>query len=179
MTVVGADFQQMDFKVVQGAGETRIAAAARMHPVIVGLSEGLQGSSLNAGNFNSARRLVADATLRPLWRNAAASLANIVDLNSVRTTRGSGVELWYDDRDIYRFLQEDMKDRAGIHRCSRSPPRRKQKTRSTGASILKSVVHWLDLRHRRHHPASASPGLVSVQTAAAGSGGAEHGFGCQ
>src|SRR4030095_2533230 len=30
-TVVGANFQQMDFKVTQGAGETRIAAAARVH----------------------------------------------------------------------------------------------------------------------------------------------------
>jgi hypothetical protein len=36
--VIGADFQQMDFKVVQGAGETRIAAAAGVPPIIVGLS---------------------------------------------------------------------------------------------------------------------------------------------
>jgi hypothetical protein len=55
-TVVGKDLQQLDFKVVQGAGETRIAAAAGIHPVIVGLSEGLAGSSLNAGNFAAARR---------------------------------------------------------------------------------------------------------------------------
>ena len=71
---IGADMQQIEFKATQGAGETRIAAASGIHPVIVGLSEGMQGSSLNAGNFNSARRLVADKTMRPLWRNIAGSL---------------------------------------------------------------------------------------------------------
>jgi hypothetical protein len=40
VTVVGADLKQIDFKVTQGAGETRIAAAAGVPPVIVGLSEG-------------------------------------------------------------------------------------------------------------------------------------------
>ena len=44
-TVVGADMKQVDFKDVQGAGETRIAAAAGVPPVIVGLSEGLQAAT--------------------------------------------------------------------------------------------------------------------------------------
>ncbi len=104
--VLGIDMQQLDFKVVQGAGETRIAAAAGIHPVIVGLSEGLQGSSLNAGNFNAARRLTADRTLRPLWSNVCGSLANIIRVPS-------DAELWYDSRDI-SFLQEDEQDAANI-----------------------------------------------------------------
>ena len=104
--MVGANFQQMDFKVVQSAGETRIAAAARMHPVIIGLSEGLQGSALNAGNFIETRRLVADGTMRPLWRSMAGALQTIVPAPP-------GTRLWYDDRDI-PFLQEDMKDAAGV-----------------------------------------------------------------
>jgi hypothetical protein len=37
---VGTDFKQLDLKAVQGAGETRIAAAAGVPPVVVGLSEG-------------------------------------------------------------------------------------------------------------------------------------------
>ena len=37
--VVGRDFQQMDFKAVQGAGETRIAAAAGVPPIVVGVHE--------------------------------------------------------------------------------------------------------------------------------------------
>lgn len=60
VTLVGADLKQLDFRAVQGAGETRIAAASGIHPVIVGLSEGLAGSSLNAGNFGMARRIWAD-----------------------------------------------------------------------------------------------------------------------
>ena len=105
-TVVGSDLQQMDFKVVQGAGETRIAAAAGVPPAVVGFSEGLQGSALNAGNYTAARRRFADLTMRPLWRNAAGSLASIIDVPS-------DAELWYDPRDI-SFLQEDVKDAAEI-----------------------------------------------------------------
>lgn len=109
VTVIGADMKQLDFKVTQGAGETRIAAAGGIHPVIVGLSEGLSGSSLNAGNFGAARRLVADGTMRPLWRNAAGSLEVLVPPpGTPGTTR-----LWYDDRDI-AFLREDAADQASI-----------------------------------------------------------------
>jgi hypothetical protein len=100
--VVGATLEESSFKDVQGAGETRIAAAAQVPPVIVGLSEGLQGSSLNAGNYSASRRRFADGTMRPLWRNAAASLATLVNVPG-------GSELWYDDRDI-PFLREDEKD---------------------------------------------------------------------
>jgi phage portal protein BeeE len=104
-TVVGRDMQQLDLKAVQGAGETRIAAAAGVHPVIVGLSEGMQGSSLNAGNFNSARRLVADKTLWHLWSNVAGSLETIVP-------PPAGSRLWIDSN--IPFLREDRKDAAEI-----------------------------------------------------------------
>ena len=100
--VVGSNLQQLDLKASQGTLETRIAAAAGVHPIIAGLSEGLQGSSLNQGNFDAAKRRFADLTIRPLWRIAAASLATIVPSGS------SGVQLWYDDRDV-PFLREDAK----------------------------------------------------------------------
>jgi phage portal protein BeeE len=106
MKAIGANFLEMDFKAVQGASETRICAAANLHPTIVGLSEGLQGSSLNAGNFGAARRLTADKCLRPLWRNVSGSLAHIINVPG-------GSRLWYDPRDI-AFLQEDAKDDADI-----------------------------------------------------------------
>ena len=105
-TVVGADLKQLDFKATQGAGETRIAAAAGVGSIIARLSEGMQGSSLNQGNYNAAKRQFADMTLRPLWRTAAASLAKLVDVPA-------GSRLWYDDRDI-AFLKEDQKDAAEI-----------------------------------------------------------------
>ncbi len=109
VTIVGRDFQQMTFREVQGVGETRIAAAAGTPPVVVGLSEGLQGSSLNAGNYGQARRRFADGTMHPLWQNAAGSLAPLVG----PAPGGSGVRLWYDARDI-PFLREDEKDAAEI-----------------------------------------------------------------
>jgi len=102
--VLGVDMQQLDFKIVQGAGETRIAAAAGVPPVIVGLSEGLAAATYS--NYSQARRRFADQTMRPLWRNVAGSLARIIRVPS-------DAELWYDDRDI-SALQEDQKDAAEI-----------------------------------------------------------------
>lgn len=102
--VVGSNFQQIDFKVTQGAGETRIAAAAGVPPIIVGLSEGLAASSYS--NYAQARRRFSDGTMRPLWRMMADSMAPIVNVPS-------GARLTYDDRDI-AFLQEDQKDLADI-----------------------------------------------------------------
>jgi hypothetical protein len=108
VTVVGANMQQMDFKTIQGAGETRIAAAAGVHPVVAALSEGMQGSSLNAGNFQAAKRAVGQITFRPLWRNAAGSLEVLVPPPNPATSR-----LWYDSRDV-DFLREDERDAADI-----------------------------------------------------------------
>lgn len=106
VTTVGADLKQLDFKATQGAGETRVAAAARVHPVIVGLSEGMQGSSLNAGNFKAARRSFADGTMRPLWRLASAALAKFTQVPP-------DARLWYDAHDI-PFLRDDEGDRAEV-----------------------------------------------------------------
>jgi phage portal protein BeeE len=99
---VGTDLRQLEFKITQGAGETRICAAARVPPVVVGVSEGLQAATYS--NYGQARRHFADGTLRPLWRNAAGSLATIMNVPA-------DSELWYDDRDI-PFLAEDVKDAA-------------------------------------------------------------------
>lgn len=106
VTVVGKDLQQLDFKVTQGAGETRIAAASGVGAVVAQLSEGMQGSSLNAGNYSAARRRAADALFRPNWRSVAASFETLVRVPD-------NARLWYDDRDI-AFLREDAMDIAEI-----------------------------------------------------------------
>lgn len=105
-TVVGSNFQQMDFTATLGRGETRLASAAGVPPVFVGFSEGLQGSSLNEGNFKAARRRFADATMHPLWAKAAGALARVMP-------RENGARLWYDGRQV-PFLREDEKDAAEI-----------------------------------------------------------------
>ncbi len=109
---IGTDMQQMDFKVVQGAGEVRIATVARVPPPLLGIGDGLQGAALNAGNHASIRRMFADGCIRPLWRQAAGALATI-------TRVPSGSILWYDDRDI-AFLKEDMKDFATVQQLQAS-----------------------------------------------------------
>ena len=106
VTVIGADMKQLDFKVTQGAGETRLAAAAGIHPAVAALAEGLQGASLNSGNFSAARRQTADIEFAQLWGNVAASLEVIVP-------PPSGARLAIDTRDI-AFMREDQKDAAEI-----------------------------------------------------------------
>ncbi len=106
VTPIGTDLAQMDFSSVQGAGELRIASAARVPPVLLGLREGLQGSSLNSGNFNASRRMFADGCIRPMWRFASAALGTILNVPS-------DARLWYDERDV-AFLKEDLKERADV-----------------------------------------------------------------
>lgn len=104
--VVGADFKSLDFKSIQGTYETRICTAARVPAVVAGVSEGLSGSSLNAGNFSQARRLFVDGWYRPHVRSLCSALSKLI-----RVPAGS--ELWYDDTDI-GMLREDVKDQAEI-----------------------------------------------------------------
>lgn len=104
ITVVGHSFRDIDLRQVQGAGETRIAAAAGTPPIIVGLSEGLQAATYS--NYGQARRRFADGTMHPLWGNAAGSLERI-------RPAPAAARLWYDPRDV-PFLREDSKDAAEI-----------------------------------------------------------------
>jgi phage portal protein BeeE len=148
VTPLTIDFQALDFKKIQGAGETRIAAAARVSPVVIGLSEGMQGSSLNAGNFRSARDAFADGTMRPLWRSFCAAMTPLV--NVPKASR-----LWYDDRDI-AYLREDIKDLAEIQSQEASTITKLIQDGYTPDSIVEAVMKkdWSLLKHT---------GLYSVQ----------------
>lgn len=148
VTVVGADFKQLDFKVVQGHAETIIDAALGVHPVLVGHSEGMQGSALNAGNYGQARRRFADGTMRPLWRNAAASLENLVNVPA-------GAELTYDVRGV-SFLQEDERDAAEIFASKASAARTLTDGGFDPVSVI-AAVNDLDVTKLQH------TGLLSVQ----------------
>jgi hypothetical protein len=127
---VGANMRQVDFKQVQGAGETRIAAAAGVPPVIVGLSEGLQAATYS--NYGQARRRYADLTMRPLWRDMAGALSTIIDLPG-------GARLWYDDRDI-PFLQEDVMDEANIQSTQAGTIRTLSDAGFTPESVIDAVT---------------------------------------
>jgi phage portal protein BeeE len=101
------DFRQLDLSNTQGASETRIAAASGVPAAILGIAKGLEGSTLNAGNYSASKRSFAEMTLYDLWSKTAASLASLV------TPPRAGAELWFDDRNI-PFLQENADDRAAI-----------------------------------------------------------------
>lgn len=148
VTPLTVDFQALDFKKIQGAGETRIAAAARIHPVVVGLSEGMQGSSLNAGNFRSARDAFADGTMRPLWRTFCAAMEPLLKVPA-------SSRLWFDDRDI-AYLREDIKDLAEIQSQEASTITKLIQDGYTPDSIVEAVQKkdWSLLKHT---------GLYSVQ----------------
>ena len=144
--VVGSNLQQIDFKTTQGGGETRIAAAAGVPPVIAGLSEGLAAATYS--NYQQSIRRFTDLTMRPLWRNMAGSLASIVAVPG-------GAELWYDDRDI-PALYEDSKDAAEILNTQMQAIR----TGTDGGYDPMSVVDAVtsgDLKRLKH------TGLLSVQ----------------
>jgi phage portal protein BeeE len=104
-TVVGSNLKDIDFKNVRGGGETRIAAAAGVPPVIVGLSEGLAAATYS--NYGQARRRLADGTAHPLWQNISGSLERVVP------PPNSSARLWYDASDV-PFLREDEADAANI-----------------------------------------------------------------
>jgi hypothetical protein len=103
---IGSSLREMDFSAIQAGGEARIAVASRVPAAILGIKEGLAGSSLNAGNLGVARRLFADGWARPQWRAVCSALAKLVEVPT-------GAELWYDDSDI-AFLREDASDAASI-----------------------------------------------------------------
>jgi len=115
VTVIGANMQQMDFSSVQGRGETRVANAGGVPPVLLSFAEGMQGSSLNAGNYTAAKRNFTDTTMRDLWSNKAGSLQK---MDRFRPPRPKS-RLWYVGRDI-PFMHEDAQDLAQIQQTQAS-----------------------------------------------------------
>jgi hypothetical protein len=137
----------VDMKQIQGAGETRIAAAAGVPPVIVGLSEGLQAATYS--NYGQARRRFADNTMRPLWRNASGSLETLV------RPPNAASRLWYDDRDI-QALAEDKKDLAEVRQLEAQQIGRLLDAGFKAESVVDATMtgDWSQLQHS---------GLFSVQ----------------
>lgn len=111
--VVGSDLKQLDFKATQGAGETRIAFLGRVPAPLLGISESLAGSSLNAGNFGMARRIFADSWIYPSLQDVSASLEPLMDVPVNPRSGEQDAELWFDTADM-PLLREDAKDAAEI-----------------------------------------------------------------
>ena len=159
VTIVGSDMRQIDFRQVQGAGETRIAAAAGVPPVIVGLSEGLAAATYS--NYGQARRRFADGTMHTLWGDVSGTLETLVPAPASRFA-DSYSRLWYDSRD-HPFLREDEKDAAEIQATRSGSIRTLLDSGFTPESVI-LAVEADDMRMLIHS------GLYSVQLQAPGAG---------
>jgi hypothetical protein len=163
---VGSSFKDMDYATIQGRAESRLAAAAGVPPSWVGFAEGLEGSSLNAGNFDSARRRFSDGTLVDLWTSAAGSLEPVLDRprdKQGRPLEGRGqtpVTLWYDAR--IPFMRVDAADAATIQSTEALTITALIKDGFEPDSVIKAVANndWSLLKHS---------GLLSVQLQPPGS----------
>lgn len=107
---VGASLDDLAFKAVQGAGETRIAAAAGVPSTVAMFSEGMQGSSLNAGNYGASRRLFGDAKVSP-------NLGSLMEAFTTLLVVPADSRLWYDVSGV-AFFQEDVTDEAVIRQTT-------------------------------------------------------------
>lgn len=107
VTVVGLNLRDLDYKLVQAAGETRIAAAAQVPPALVGLSEGLEAVSY--ANYRAQARRYGDITLHALGLNIAGSFEVLVPAPRV----GTPSRLMYDNRQV-PFMREDAAEEASI-----------------------------------------------------------------
>ncbi len=105
--VVGADLRQISFAETQGKGETRIALAAGVPPIVAGLSEGLQASTFS--NFREAMQKFGDMTGQPLWEGFAAAMSTVVA--PPRTNPAAQLVM---DRRFIGILREDRNDAATI-----------------------------------------------------------------
>ena len=148
--VVGSDLKQVDFAVTQAHGELRIAAVAGAG---LNLILGLGGPPTYA-NFAEAKTALASITLRPLWRDFAASIASIIDVPN-------RAELWYDDRDI-PFLAEDIKEAAEVQQLEAITMRELINAGFDAESVVDAVMAG-DFKRLKH------TGLVSVQLQPPGS----------
>lgn len=102
-TVVGNSLKDMAFTDVQAAGETRIASAAGVPPIVAGLSSGLDAATYS--NYGMAMRRFADITMRPNWRSACAALSKLIDVPE-------GNKLWFDTSDIAALRQGENEQAA-------------------------------------------------------------------
>jgi phage portal protein BeeE len=146
-TLVGTNLKDIDFKNVRGGGETRIAAAGGVPPIVVGLSEGLAAATYS--NYGQARRRLADGTAHPLWQNVAGSTEIIIP------SPGPGTRLWYDASNV-PFLREDEKDAADIASVKATTINTYITAGYEPASVV-AAVNANDLRLLKH------TGLTSVQ----------------
>ena len=155
--VVGSSMQDLALGELQGTFENRVAVRSRIPAVVLGTKEALSGSSLNAGNYSAARRMLADGWFSPTVDNLCAALESVVPAPR------DGSELSYDPTRVL-FLQEDQKDAADITQTNSVAMRQLVEAGFDPATVVAAVTTG-DMSRLTH------TGNVSVQLQPPGSGG--------
>lgn len=160
VTVVGSKIGELAVRELQGGAETRVAVRSRVPAPLLGIREGMQGSSLNAGNYGQTRRLFADSWFSPSADMLTATLEQLFRFSPTR-------ELAYDP-DKVLLLQEDRKDAAEIMAAKAAATRQYVDAGFTPESAEKAVRtgNTAVLEHS---------GLVSVQLLPPGTTGEPEG----
>jgi phage portal protein BeeE len=154
VTVVGSSLRDLDLEAVQGSHETRISILSRVPAALLGISKGLSGSSLNAGNLAMTRRIFSDTWVYPALQDMASSLAPLVNVPA-------DAELWFDTGDM-PILREDAMDAANIEAVKAVTITNYVKEGFTPDSAI-AAVRAQDVTLLKHS------GLVSVQLQPPGS----------
>ena len=157
--VVGSAMTDLGLGDLQGTFENRVAVRSRIPAVVLGTKEALSGSSLNAGNYSAARRMLADGWFTPTVDNLCAAFESIVP------PPRDGSELSFDPSRVL-FLQEDQKDAADITQTNSVAMRQLVEAGFEPKTVVDAVTTG-DMTKLTH------TGNVSVQLQPPGSGASD------
>lgn len=96
--LLGANFAQMEFTAVQNAGENRIAVAAGVPALVVGIQAGMEHAKV--ASYPEAMRRFGDMYGRPAWRSAASCLSKFINVPD-------RARLWFDLSGVAALRQGD------------------------------------------------------------------------
>ncbi len=105
---LGSTLNDLNYTVVQAAGEARICAAGGVDPMLLGL----RGDRTPAASEQDVMHRFEVITARPLWRSGCAALQKLVP-----NVPAQGVRLWFDTSDI-AALQSAETERAQVAQVS-------------------------------------------------------------
>lgn len=150
--VVGSSIKDLGLNEITGVFENRVSVRSRIPASVLGTKEALSGSSLNAGNYGAARRLLADGWFTPTVDGLCEALESLVSVPD-------GQELSFDPSRVL-FLQEDQLDASQIKHTTAIAARQLVEAGYEPAAVA-AYLNMPDLPHT---------GNVSVQLQPPGTG---------
>lgn len=161
-TVIGADMRQQTFDVVQAAGENRIAVAAGVPSVVLGIKEGAAQATYS--NYGQALQHFANFTVQHLWDHAASTFAQVLPVPA-------GQRLVF-KTDHIPALQSDQKQDAEINEIMSTTIRELMDAGFEAQSVIDAVTSG-DLTQLVHTGLVSDELAIAEETPALGTGDSE------